>query len=186
MRRKRSRLSSEVEALLGRAVAEAGRPARLGHRAARLADLLLGGAVDVRVAVLDEELAEAVHLLEVVRRVVQVLAEIRAEPLHRVDDRADVRDVLGLRIGVVEAQMESTAGLLCDPVVEQDGLRVADVQIAVRLRREAGDDGVVPPGAEILGDDAADEVEPLAPGEGVRLVAHDASSSSGRSGGREQ
>ncbi len=50
-----------------------------------------------------------------------------------------------------------------DAEVEADRLGVADVQVAVRLRREAGDDRRRPAGREVGGDDVADEV-----GQGVR------------------
>src|SRR5262249_2621113 len=46
-----------------------------------------------------------------------------------------------------------------DAEVEADALGVADVQVAVRLRREARDDAAtVPSGAGVVGDDLADEV----------------------------
>lgn len=44
--------------------------------------------------------------------------------------------VLLLRIGVIEAQVARAAELLRHPEVEADGLGVADVQVAVGLRRE--------------------------------------------------
>ena len=44
------------------------------------------------------------------------------------------------RIGIVEAQVAQPAVLLRQPEVDADGLGVADVQIAVRLRREPGVD----------------------------------------------
>ena len=43
-----------------------------------------------------------------------------------------------LRIGIVEAQMAHAAVVARKAEVQADGLRVADVQIAVRLRRKAG------------------------------------------------
>ena len=48
-----------------------------------------------------------------------------------------------------------------DAEVEADRLGVADVEVAVRLGREAGDDGLVPPLAKVGGDDLADEVAAL-------------------------
>ena len=48
--------------------------------------------------------------------------------------------VLLHRIGIVEAQVAQPAVLLRQPEVDADGFGVADVQIAVRLRREPGVD----------------------------------------------
>src|SRR5439155_13910645 len=64
------------------------------------------------------------------------------------------------RIGIVEAQMAFSGKFLRDAEVERDRLGVADVQIAVRLRREAGDDQAVLLGVEIGLDDVANEVAP--------------------------
>ena len=47
-------------------------------------------------------------------------------------------DLFLARVGVVEAQVAQAAELLGDAEVQADRLGVADVQIAVRLGREAG------------------------------------------------
>ncbi len=54
-----------------------------------------------------------------------------------------------------------------DAEVEADRLGVADVQVAVRLGREARDDAVAPAGPQVGGDDVADEVGPLRVGGAV-------------------
>jgi hypothetical protein len=79
--------------------------------------------------------------------------------MHGVDDRIDVFLLFLLRIGVVEAQVAAAAVLLGEAEVEQDRLGVAEVQVAVRLRRKAGADlrrveragGVVGGGAGLAG-----------------------------------
>ncbi len=65
-----------------------------------------------------------------------------------------------LGIGVVEAQVGLAAELVGESEIDADGLGVADVEVAVGLGRKAGlDDGVaVLFGADILGDDVAEEV----------------------------
>jgi len=60
-----------------------------------------------------------------------------AEPLDVGHDRVDVLDLLGVGVGVVEAQVAQPAEVLCDAEVDGDRLRVADVKVAVRLRWEA-------------------------------------------------
>ena len=64
--------------------------------------------------------------------------------LHRLGDlrldRLDVLGLLGHRVRVVEAEVGPAAEGAGEAEVEEDRLRVADVQEAVRLRREAGHD----------------------------------------------
>ena len=61
-------------------------------------------------------------------------------------------------IGVVEAQVALAAELLRDAEIERDRLGVADMEIAVRLRRKAGDHLLDAPGGEVSGDNIADEI----------------------------
>ena len=148
----------QVEALVDRAIAPRPVAARLGQRAAVLADLVGGQVVDVRVAVADQMDAPVVELLEVVRGVVEVLAPVEPEPADVALDRVDVLLLLLDRVGVVEAEVAVTAEVAGDAEVEADRLGVADVEVAVRLRREPGDDRRMAPAADIRGDDLADEV----------------------------
>src|SRR5450830_456065 len=93
-----------------------------------------------------------VELLEVVRRIVEVLAPLEPQPA---DVGLDGIDVLLLFLGgvrVVEAQVAAAAELPGDTEVEADRLRVADVEVPVRLRGEAGDDGLAPALAKVGGD----------------------------------
>src|SRR6185437_192342 len=64
------------------------------------------------------------------------------------------------RVGIVEAQVAAAGKLLRDAEIERDRLGVADMQVAVRLRREPGHDLPVFAGSEISGDDVANEVAP--------------------------
>jgi hypothetical protein len=55
--------------------------------------------------------------------------------------------------------MRYTALLGCGTKIETDGLGVADVEVPVRLRRKAGNDGsTVLARLYVIGDDGADEV----------------------------
>ena len=73
-----------------------------------------------------------------------MLAPIEAEPAHVALDGVDIFLLLLGRVGVVEAQVAVAAELLGDAEIEADRLGVADMEIAVRLRRKAGDDALVP------------------------------------------
>ena len=151
----------QVEALLDGPVAPRAVPAGLGQRAAVLADLVGREVVDVGVAGPDQVDRPGVQLLEVVRGVVEVLAPVEAEPAHVGLDRVDVLLLLLDRVGVVEAEVAAAAELAGDAEVEADRLGMADVEVAVRLGREAGDDRSDSAGAQVGGDDVADEVAAL-------------------------
>jgi hypothetical protein len=155
--------AEQVEVFLGRTVAIRRRLAAFGQRAAVRAHFVRALAVDVRLAALDQQLGELVELVVVVAREIlmidRVLAPVEAEPAHRVDDRVDVFDAFLFRVRVVEAQVAHAAVVACDAEVQADALRVADVQIAVRLGREARLDAAAPfAGAVVVVDDVADEI----------------------------
>ena len=152
--------AEQVEVLLDAALAERAVPAGLGQRAAIDAHLLVGLVVNVGLAVANQILRPLVELLEVIRRVIEVLAPVEAKPLHIALDRVDVFLLFLGGVGVVEAQMAAAAELLRDAEVEADRLRVADVQIAVRLRRKPGDDRLMPARFEVGRDDVANEIAP--------------------------
>ena len=123
-----------------------------------LADLVGGEVVDVRLAGLDQVDGPVVELVEVVGGVVEMLAPVEAEPADVFLDRVDVLLLFLDRVGVVEAQVAASAELLRDPEVERDRLGVTDVEVSVRLGREACDDLRDPALAHVGGDDLADEV----------------------------
>src|SRR5690606_28552140 len=99
----RPHLAEEGEALLRRAVAVGALAAGLVERAAARADLLDALLVDVGLALHDELLGPLVELPEVVRREVEALAPVVAEPADVALDRLDVLLALRLRVRVVEA-----------------------------------------------------------------------------------
>ena len=124
----------EVEALLDRPVAPGAVPPRLGERAAVLADLVGGEVVHVGLAGPDEVDGPLVELLEVVRGEVQVLAPVEPQPADVGLDGVDVLLLFLDGVRVVEAQVAAAAELPGDAEVEADRLRVADVEVTVRLR----------------------------------------------------
>ena len=123
-----------------------------------VADLVGRQVVDIGVARAHQMLGPLVQLAEVVRGEARLLAPVEAEPAHVALDRVDVLVLLLDRVGVVEAQVAAAAEVLRDAEVEADRLGVADVQIAVGLRRKARDDGIVAAGRAVRAHDVADEV----------------------------
>ena len=95
IRANRSRFSSTARSRNGRV------RARRGERAARLADLVGGLVVDEGQALLDEVDGPGVQLLEVVGRVVEVLAPVEPQPADVGLDRVDV--LLLLLLGFVSS-----------------------------------------------------------------------------------
>ena len=75
-----------------------------------------------------------------------------------VDDGIDILDVFLGRVGVVHAQVADAAELARDAEVQADGFRVADVQVAVRLRRKARVNLRIFFLGDVLGHDVADEI----------------------------
>ena len=150
--------AQEIEVLLGRAVAEGrGRSGR-GQRAARSPHLVRALVVDEGLALAHELLRPLVEAGEVVGGVVLVPVPVEPEPA---DVRLDGVDVLLLflgRVGVVHPQVATALVVAGDAEVQVDGLGMADVEVTVRLRREARDHFRMLPGGEILVDDLPDEV----------------------------
>ena len=121
-------------------------------------NLLLGLIVDIGLAGTDQMLRPFVQLLEIVGRVIKMLAPIEAEPAHVALDGVDIFLLFLGRVGVVEAQIAVAAEFLRDAEIQADRFGVADMQIAVRLRREPGDDRLLPARGQIGANNIADEI----------------------------
>ena len=84
---------------------------------------------------------------------------IVAEPADGFGDRVLVFDIFLERVRVVETQMADAAVFGGEPEIQDDRLRVPEVQIAIRLRGKSRDDAsTVFPAAVVLGDDRAEKV----------------------------
>ena len=150
--------SEQIDALLGRSVAPRTVRARLCERPAVLADLIGRQVIDVGLAGRDQVDCPLVELLEVVGRIVLVLAPVEPEPAHIGLDRVDVLLLFARRIRVVKPQVASAAKLVGDAEIETDRLRVTDVEVAVGLGREAGCHRLMSALPQVGGDDLTDEV----------------------------
>ena len=87
-----------------------------------------------------------------------VIGPAADEPVHVLGDGVHIFDVFLGRVGVVHAQIADAAELAGDAEVQADALGVADVQVAVRLRRKAGVDLRIFLLGDVFGDDVADEI----------------------------
>ena len=150
--------AKQVEALFSRPVAPRAVPAGLGQGAAVLANFLGTELVDVGLAGLDQPDRAIIKVLEVVRRMKEPVLPVEPEPANVGLDRVDEVLLLFQRIRVVEAQVAAPAELLGDAEIQADRHRMPDMQVAVRLGREARDDLGVLATREVLRDDRADEI----------------------------
>ncbi|PRD39768.1 UNVERIFIED_CONTAM: hypothetical protein NCL1_01509 [Trichonephila clavipes] len=154
----------QLQVLLHRACAVRRVGAGLAQRAAAFADLLRGLRVDIGLAGADQLDGEIVQLLEIIRGVADLAGPVEAEPVHIALDGVDVLLRLLLRVGVVEAQVAGAGAarmrgsFLGETEVQADRLGMTDVQVAVRLRREAGDNAVVLAAVDIGDDACTDEI----------------------------
>ncbi len=151
-------LAKELHVFLDAAITIRAVPSRFGQRAAVLTDLLRAQAVDVGLAHLDQFFCTIVQLVEVIGGVCQTLFPVEAEPVHVVLDRLHVLRVFLARVGVVETQEGLAVVLFRHAEIEANRFGVPDMQVAVWLRREAGDDRIVFPAREVVGDDLANEI----------------------------
>ena len=127
--------TQQVEVFLDRAIAIGARRAGRVHGATSRADFFFVLRVDVRLALQHQRFGDVVQLLEIVRRVEQVVP-LKAQPLHVALNRLHVLHVFRGRVRVVETQVAGAAELPGDAEVQADRLGMPHVQKAVRLRRE--------------------------------------------------
>ena len=83
---------------------------------------------------------------------------IKAQPAHVFHDGVDIFLLFSGRVGVVETQVAAAAELAGEAEIQADRFGVTHMQIAVRLRRKAGDDIGVPTGVQITAHNIADEI----------------------------
>src|SRR4029077_19043094 len=103
-----------------------------------------------------------IELLEVVARVVEMLAPVVAQPAYGLDDRVHVLLAFLGGVGFVEPEGAAAAELAGDTEIDRDRLGVTDMEIAVGLRRKARDH--IPaetPAGVVLPDAIPDEVAGL-------------------------
>ena len=151
-------LAEEPEVLLRGAVAPGARGAGLVHGAAVQADLLLRLVIDIGESPFDQVLGPLVELVEIIGGI-EFLVPMESQPLDVFLDGIHVLGVLLGGVRVVVTEIRDTAVLLREAEVEADGLGMSQMQIAVRLRRETGDDGVHLAAGEVRFDDFFEEIQ---------------------------
>ena len=138
----RAHIAKQAEIYFHRTVAIGRSTARFSQRAAHRPHLVGGRVVDIGEAGANEVLCPVVQRLEIVRRMVQMLAPVEAKPVYVPLNGVDVFLLLLHGIGIVEAKMAAAAVLDAKSEIQADRLCVAEMQIAVRLRWKARNDAL--------------------------------------------
>ena len=131
-------LGKQAQVFFHAAVPPRAGPARLGQRAAVFAKLVGRKVADIRFPGLYQLDGVRIALVKVIRAVEDPAVRLRAQPANVLDNGAHVFVVLAHGVGIVKAQVEQAAVFLGRRPVDPYGFGAADVQVAVRLGREAG------------------------------------------------
>ncbi len=110
--------------------------ARGGEVAAHFRDPLRRLGVHIGQTLADQGHRQVVELVEIVAGEAHRAGPLEAEPFHVLLDGVDVLVFFLLRVGVVKAQMAGAAIGFGDAEIQANRLGVANMQVAVRLRRE--------------------------------------------------
>src|SRR5262245_32020868 len=156
----RAHASEQIEILFDGAAAIRTVLPGLCERAAIVANLVGSQAVDVRLAVTDQLLGEAVELLEVVGGVEETVGPVETQPADILLDRLDVLGVFLRGIRIVEAEIAGPEKFFGDAEIETDRFRMPDVQVSVGLWWKPGVHmTAVAAGAYVVRHDFSNEVE---------------------------
>ena len=107
-------------------------------------DVFKRQAADVGFVFVNELLRPLIKLFKVVRGEEQSVFPVKTQPANICLDRFHVFHVFLFRIRVVKSQIARATVLLSNTEVQADGLRVADMQIAIGFRGETGLDDSLP------------------------------------------
>ena len=108
--------------------------------AAVFAELLGRQLADIREALFDQLYGILVSFLKIVGAVEESVAPVKAEPVDVLLDRLNVFGVLLGWVRVVKAEVAQAAEVFGGAEIDGQSLAVADMEITVRLGREAGVD----------------------------------------------
>ena len=126
-----------------------------------LLELLRRQLADVGQSLLDQLHRVLIVLFKVIGAVVEAVAPVEAQPVDVLLDGLNELHVLFGGVGVVHAEVAQAVILLRGAEVDDQCLAVADMQIAVGLRRKPGVDGLpskLPAGGDVLVDERMDKV----------------------------
>ena len=132
--------------------------ARCGQRAAVFTDFVSREFIHIRQTFVDQLYSVGVQLIEIIRGVADIARPAEAQPLHVVLDGLNVFDVFFYWVGVIETQVALALIILRNTKVQADRFCMPNMQVAVRLRREAGMNCGVLTTGQIFIDDLTNKV----------------------------
>ena len=124
------------------------------------ADLLLSLVIHISQSLLYKFLSPLIELVEIVRSITLVLP-LETEPLDVLLDGVNILGILLDRVCIVEAEVGLSAVFLGKAEIDADTLRMSDVKISVRFRRETCHYGFTLAACEISFYDLLQKVEIL-------------------------
>src|SRR5688500_7380738 len=146
----------QIKVFFKRAVPKGAILPRFGESSAVFAKLICIQIADKGFARLNEADSKLIKLLEVIRRKELSIAPFETEPTHIFFDRFDVLDVFFTGIGIVEAQITTSAEFGRQSEIETDGFSMADMKVTVGLRRKTSmNSSLIFTLLDIVGDDVA-------------------------------
>ena len=104
--------------------------------------LIAGAVVYIGEALLDQLHGKLIELRKIIRRI-EFFGPLKTEPLHIVLDVLHVFGFFRYGVGVVKAQVGFAAIFFAEAKVQANAFGVAQMQVAVRLRRKARGNGFV-------------------------------------------
>ena len=129
----------QVQVLRHRPVAKGAVGARLRQGAPVLPDLLRAQVAHIGLARRDQVQGILVQLLEIVRGEEQPVLPVEPHPPDVGQDGIHILHLFFAGVGVIEPEVADAVVIGGQAEVEADGLGVADVEVAVGLRRKARD-----------------------------------------------
>ena len=112
----------------------------MGQVAPILPKLFRGQLADVSQSFGNEFFRKGVGPFKIIRTIEEPVAPVKAQPVNVLLNGVYVLGVFLGGVGVIHSQVANAAKLLGSAEVNDEGFAVADVEVAVGLRREAGVD----------------------------------------------
>ena len=130
----------ELEIFFDTAVAVRAFLPRRIERAAVFADFIARQVIDISLAQANQFLGIFIELIEIIRSIEHAVIPIEAEPFDIALDRFDIFRIFLGRIGIIKTEIRQSAIFLGNAEIQANRLGVAEVEIAIRFRRETGMD----------------------------------------------
>ena len=110
------------------------------ERAAVFTDFITRQIIDISLTQANQLFGVFIEFIEIVRRIEHAVVPVKTEPFDIAFNRFYIFRIFFRRIRVIKAEIRYSAIFLGNAEIQADRLGVADVEIAIRFRRETGMD----------------------------------------------